>query len=53
MVGTPPNPAPQRVIPPLADQPITNQDGRPSNPMVRAQTTRLVGSAVYDPDAAN
>lgn len=46
MVGTPPNPAPQRVIPPLADQPITNQDGRPSNPMVQwmQRLSALVGT---------
>jgi hypothetical protein len=46
MSGTPPNPAPQRVIPPLADQPIANQDGRPSNPMVQwmQRLSALVGS---------
>lgn len=46
MVGTPPNPAPQRVIPPLADQPITNNDGRPSNPMVQwmQRLSALVGT---------
>jgi hypothetical protein len=36
MAGTPPTSAPQRIVPPLADQPISGtEDGRPSYPMIQ------------------